>query len=186
MAELPGKVIVATPDPQLITFLSLCQNGASYFLGSEDDVLSRVYQAANGANTIVRITADCPLIDPKLIDMALNYFFVSELSYLTNRPSFPDGMDVEVMSTYALEMANREAISPYDREHVTSYIQDHPERFQLGKMVHDTDLSHYHWSVDTPEDLTFVRQVYEKLGDYFTLDDVLFALGAGILEGGTK
>lgn len=178
-AGLLNDVVLATTtkecDKQL---LSLAEDlGIKTFAGSENDVLDRFYQASTlyDANIIVRITGDCPLIDPKIIDCAINYFLISDsLDYLTNRPSYPDGYDVEVFSYKALSAAWAMATDPYDREHVTPFIQRHSELFNIEEMRYDIDLSHIKVSVDTEADLARVREIFSLIGsDIFYLEDVL-------------
>jgi spore coat polysaccharide biosynthesis protein SpsF (cytidylyltransferase family) len=136
--------------------------------GSEDDVLDRYYGAARwiGADAIVRITADCPLIDPSIIDDIVACYVRGDYDYVANinPPTFPDGLDAEVFSFDALARAWREAGWRSEREHVTPYIRKHPERFRIGNVTHGEDLSSMRWTVDEPQDLEFVRSVYEHLG----------------------
>ncbi len=172
--ELLEKVILATTsNPEDSVLLEIAKEaGIEGFAGSEDDVLDRYYQCSKGANTIVRVTADCPLIDYNLINGVLQYHFLCENDYTSNRPSYPDGFDTEIISSRALEKAWKEAFSPYDREHVTPYILSHPDIFKIGEFRHDFNFPQ-HWSVDYPEDLDFIRWVYETLGEWFTFQDLI-------------
>lgn len=167
-------VVATTTQPVDDAIISLCkrQNWA-FFRGSDDDVLDRYYRAslAFKADAIVRITSDCPLIEPEIIDRVVSEFltYYPEVKYATNtlERSFPQGLDVEVMSFGALEKAWEEDRNPAWREHVTPYIKRHPEKFRLLNIANDTDYSHMRWTVDTIKDLTFVRKIYQ----YFRYDD---------------
>ena len=152
------------------------------FRGNESDVLDRFYQAAKscGADIIVRITADCPLIDPHVIDRVVDTFCASEADYVTNtlRYSYPDGLDTEVCSFAALETAWQEARLSSEREHVTSYLRN-SGHFRVANVESDNDVSarHLRWTVDEPHDLELVRIIYSRLwpqrqGAFF-LDDIL-------------
>lgn len=138
------------------------------FRGSQDDVLDRYYQAAMrfDASVIVRLTADCPLLDPRVIDRVVEHFRTGSYDYVSNvvECTFPDGLDTEVFRREALERAWREARLPSEREHVTPYIHKHPELFALGGVTNAVDLSGMRWTVDEPRDLDFVRAVYERAG----------------------
>ncbi|MBI5344899.1 MAG: glycosyltransferase family protein [Deltaproteobacteria bacterium] len=131
--------------------------------GSLDDVLDRLYSAAktSGAKTVVRITADCPLIDPAVVDSVIEAFCRGGFDYVKTGASFPDGLDTEVMSFLSLETAFKEASLASEREHVTPYIWKRPDRFNVSTVERKTDLSHMRWTVDDARDLGFVRAVYE-------------------------
>jgi spore coat polysaccharide biosynthesis protein SpsF (cytidylyltransferase family) len=139
------------------------------FRGSEGDVLDRYYQAAleYRAENVVRITADCPLIDPDVVDQVIGEFFHSGCDYAANiiRRTFPHGLDTEVFKYAALAQAAREAKAPAEREHVTPYLRD-SGRFSLHNVVADVALApgYYRWTVDEASDLEFVRAVYRCLG----------------------
>jgi spore coat polysaccharide biosynthesis protein SpsF len=135
--------------------------------GSEDDVLDR-YRAASkqlGADPIIRITSDCPLIDPDVSRRVLELWERDEVDYASNtlERTFPRGLDTEVFSRAALETAWRAASEGFEREHVTPYIHRRPEQFRLANLRNATDESHRRWTVDAPEDLAFVRAVYDAL-----------------------
>lgn len=142
--------------------------GVSSFRGSEEDVLGRYYLAAkeHDADIIVRVTADCPLIDPDVVDMAIEEFQGGELDYISNtrEPTFPHGLDVEVFSIAALERAYKEAELPSEREHVTPYIWKNTEIFKVGQFKNVENLSGYRWTVDHKEDLEVVREIFKELG----------------------
>ncbi len=141
--------------------------GVPCFRGSLDDVLDRFYQAAkaHGARHILRLTGDCPLADPLEIDRLIDFYLEGRFDYASNclEPSFPDGLDAEIFSFETLERAWREARLASEREHVTLYIITHGEKFRLGSLRAERDLSHLRWTVDEPEDYEFVRRVYEAL-----------------------
>jgi spore coat polysaccharide biosynthesis protein SpsF len=144
--------------------------GVACLRGSETDVLARYQLAASStqADTVVRITADCPLIDPTVVDLVVSSFKAAlpHPSYASNTlvRTFPRGLDVEVIDATCLAQAELEARSASDREHVTPYIYAHPDRFRLLSVVNEQqDLSGYRWTVDTDEDLRFVRSLYERL-----------------------
>ncbi|TMQ21281.1 MAG: aminotransferase class III-fold pyridoxal phosphate-dependent enzyme [Candidatus Rokuibacteriota bacterium] len=144
--------------------------GLPVYAGSEEDVLDRFYQAARrfGVSVVVRVTPDCPLLDPAVAGLVLRRFLdaAGELDYASNTqpPTFPDGQDTEVFSAAALARAWREARLPSEREHVTPYIWKHPDRFRLANVRHAEDLSRMRWTVDEAADLEFVRRVFARLG----------------------
>jgi spore coat polysaccharide biosynthesis protein SpsF len=150
------------------------------FRGNLEDVLDRFYRAALGypSDFIVRLTADCPLCDAQQIDRVIYRAMSGGFDYVSNclHRTFPVGLDTEVFTPAALDSAFRNATLPSEREHVTPYIYKHPELFTLENVRHESDLSHLRWTVDQPEDLAFVRAVYEQLYDLnptFTMEDVL-------------
>lgn len=149
------------------------------FRGDEDDVLDRYYQASKafGAETVVRITSDCPLSDPGVIDQVVNAFLNAEADYASNtlQRTYPRGLDVEVMAVSALKCAWQEASEPFQRVHVTPYLYQNPDRFRLLSIANERDSSEHRWTVDTREDLAFVREIYGRFGneDDFSWADVL-------------
>lgn len=157
--------------------------------GSLDDVLDRFVAAARAyqPDIVVRLTGDCPLADPEVIDAVIRYFRQGDYDYASNvdPPTFPDGLDVEVMRYSCLVQAHREATLPSQREHVTPFIRAHAERFRLGCHTAATDLSHLRWSVDEPDDFAFVKAVYEALypgkPDFTTADVLRLLAGNGHL-----
>jgi len=179
------KLVVATStgeDDEAIA--SLCKDlGVVCFRGALEDVLDRFYQAAQQQHptTVVRLTGDCPLTGPEVIDGCIDFFGAGQFDYVSNaiEPSFPDGLDVEVMRFDCLEQAWREARLPSEREHVTPFIHSHPERYRIGHFRNDRDLSHLRWTVDEPEDLELVRAIYEALyqdNPAFSTRDILALL----------
>jgi spore coat polysaccharide biosynthesis protein SpsF len=184
-AKTVGSVVVATTEkPADDIIVRLCEErGWPYFRGSEEDVLDRYYQAALAfkADVIVRITSDCPLIEPEIINKVVNEFLSGypEMEYVSNniKRTFPLGLDVEVMSFKTLEKTWREDHNPAWREHVTVYIIRHPEKFKTRNITNDRDYSYMRWTVDTIEDLTFVRKIYQHFqNDTFTWREVLYLL----------
>jgi spore coat polysaccharide biosynthesis protein SpsF len=173
-AAIPGiaSVVLATTvspaDDALEAFAR--RAGLDCVRGSEADVLDRFCLAAREtkAEAVVRVTADCPLLDPEVSGRVLAEYVGRRpgVDYVSNvhPPTYPDGLDTEVVSVEALEAAARETQLPSDREHVTAHIWRRPERFRLANVTHGEDLSAHRWTVDTEADLTFVRAVFETLG----------------------
>jgi spore coat polysaccharide biosynthesis protein SpsF len=162
------------------------QQDIAAFAGSEDDVLDRYYQTARHfeADVIVRLTADCPLLDPAVSAQVLDRFGQGAVDYVSNTqpPTYPDGLDTEVFSFAALEQAWREATLSSEREHVTPYIWKNPDKFRLASVTNDVDLSALRWTVDEAPDLEFVRAVYMRLyrdaQPLFSMQDVLTLLAS--------
>lgn len=176
------EIIVATSvdesDTKLFEFLQ--SKGVNCFRGALDDVLDRFIGvlATSDAEIIIRITADCPLVMPKLVDQMVFEFMESNLDYLSNTiyPTFPDGLDVEIFSKAALTKLNNLALSSTEREHVTLGMRNRPIDFRLRNFANKTNLSNLRWTVDYAEDFEFVRQVYSYFKDReseFELDEVL-------------
>ena len=168
---LVDELIVATSNLRADdTIVTECARiGAATFRGSESDVLDRFVGAADatGADVCVRLTADCPLLDPGVSDSIISVFLEADgaADYASNKipQSFPRGLDTEVFSRDALGRAAREARESYERTHVTAYMYRHPERFSLISVTSDIDRADWRWTVDTAEDLEFVRQIYSRL-----------------------
>lgn len=162
------EFVVATThggeNQELINYLKL--KGESYYLGDENDVLARYYDAANffNADVVIRITADCPLVDSGLVDEMIAEFEALDVDYYSNtiNPTYPDGLDVEIFTYQALSEANKFALSSYDREHVTPFIKN-DVRFQRGEKKSDIDYSFMRWTVDESVDLMVVNKIFEKL-----------------------
>lgn len=155
------------------------------FRGSEDNVLDRYYHAAKKyrSDVVVRITGDCPLIDPDVITKVIDLFLTGEYDYTSNvfPPTYPDGLDVEVVSMRALETAWKEAVRPMDREHVTCFVSENkdPKRFRKGNVENSRDLSKYRLTVDEERDIRVVRAVLEHFGDNkCTMDQIISFLDA--------
>lgn len=148
------------------------------FRGNEENVLERYYYAAQmeSPETIVRITADCPLIDPQIIDDVLHFYKMGNFDYASNtlNPTFPRGMDVEVFSKKTLEDTFRRAKMPAEKEHVTYYMYHHPEHFKLGSYEQPFNSSEYRLTVDTPADFELINKIFESLYPKpFKLSDIL-------------
>lgn len=141
--------------------------GAAVYRGSEQDVLDRYYQAAEQekADVICRITSDDPLKDPGVIEKVMQEFLNNDCDYASNtlRPTYPEGIDVEVFSFAALIKAWQEGKLPSEREHVTPYIWKHPEKFNLHSVEQTKDMSKLRWTLDYAEDWVFIQQVYDFL-----------------------
>lgn len=171
-AARPHHVVVAIPNASRDDSLAdLCRaSDWPFYRGSEEDVLDRYYWAAReyDAEGVVRITSDCPLIDPGIIDDVVTLFLEGKWDYVSNTlepRTFPRGLDVEVFTSDALKVAWKEDANPSWREHVTPYLYRHPERFRLRGMSCDVDHSDMRWTVDTSEDLGFVRRIFNHFGD---------------------
>jgi spore coat polysaccharide biosynthesis protein SpsF len=165
------KVLVASttnPEDKKIEDIAI-RFGALFYAGSESDVLDRYYQAAKQVNTdvIVRVTGDCPLIDPVEIDATVDLLETEQADYASNRlhPTFPDGLDVDVVTNEALERVWRDATKSSDREHVITYIWNNPSEFKLASRENPEDFSSHRWTVDHPVDMAFMRSLFEQLGD---------------------
>ncbi|RZM83060.1 cytidylyltransferase domain-containing protein [Leptolyngbya iicbica] len=181
---LADKVIIATTvNPTDQPIVDLCDRlGVAVYRGDEADVLSRYYEAARtyGADVIVRVTSDCPLIDPQIIDTVIQHYFdqqpAADYAANTLRRSLPRGMDTEVFSMSALTAAHQEATAQPDREHVTPFIHQQPERFAMTTVSYDDDQSQHRWTVDTPEDFALIQKILVALYPHcpkFTLADCL-------------
>jgi len=178
-------VFATTIDPLDDAVEAYCrQNAITCFRGSLSDVLDRFYQAAKAfkADTVVRITADCPLLDPGLMDETVTLFRQSGADFAANRlpppfkRTYPIGLDCEVCSFAALERAWNEATALHDREHVMPYLYEVKDRFKVAILNYEKDYGTFgRWTVDTPQDLELVRQVYARLAGKpdFTWLDVL-------------
>lgn len=159
------QIIVATSDHDNNTPLANFVEGLGYVCekGSEQDVLKRFSQASikHGADVIVRITGDCPLVDPNIVDDCVKQFTEGRFDYLsnTNPPTFPDGLDVEVFSIAALTKADEESTSKFEREHVTPFIKNYPD-FNKHGVVNNDDESRHRWTVDDPEDFEVISNVF--------------------------
>jgi spore coat polysaccharide biosynthesis protein SpsF len=164
-----NEIVVATTVESKDDPISLfCQlEGFVCFRGSEEDVLDRFYKACSlyKPDYVVRITADCPLIDPGVVDKVILLCRENEADYAsnTNPPTFPDGLDAEVFTFPALERSWREAEHKYQMEHVTSFITENPEMFKIVNYSYIEDLSSWRLTLDEPEDFQVIKKVYEAL-----------------------
>lgn len=195
--RLDGVCIATTDSPADDPIVAEAGRlGVSCWRGSEHDVLARYFGAAQAcrADIVVRVTSDCPLFDGALLDEMLALFQGEDdllttqrgrpvgegLDYMSNVQvrRFPRGLDAEIFTFAALTRAHREATQPHEREHVTPYFYQHPERFRLHSFVGGEDWSAHRWTLDTPEDWHFVEAVYEALGPSFDTLAVLNLLKA--------
>lgn len=157
-------------------------NGISLFSGSENDLVDRLYKTAIyfQSSAIVRITADCPLVDPQIVDELVNEYIKNNEKYdiVTNckERTFPHGLDVEIYSTNILEKLLTEITNPELREWFSLYAQKNPQKFRILNKENNADLSNLRWTLDYPEDYEFIKQVYVALykeDSVFLMNDVL-------------
>lgn len=188
-AALVDQIVIATTiNANDEPIVNLCRElSVAFTRGSDEDVLSRYYDAAivTGAALVVRITSDCPLIDPAVVDEAIGHFKANNhrFDYVSNSlaETFPRGMDVEVFPARLLWEAQFEARLKLEREHVTPFFYTHPERYRIGHISAPQNLSHHRWTVDTPEDLELIKRLIETLYPLkpdFNMADILETLAA--------
>ena len=184
-AKLIDKIIVATTnskkDNPVVEFCN--QNNVEYYRGSENDVLDRYYQTAKqyNPNIIVRITGDCPLHDPDIIDRTIKLFIDSKVDYAANtvppeKSKFPDGSDVEVFSFGALDRAWIECKNPTDREHVTFYMWRYNNGFKTILLDNNKEWGDYRLTIDYPEDFEVIKFIINKLNDenkFGTIEEII-------------
>lgn len=180
-SNLTEQIILATsinPDDQILSEIAN-DNQIISFKGNEFDVLDRFYNAAKeyGADPIIRITGDCPLIDPVLIDKMIKFFLEHDFDYVSNtvERTFPDGLDVEIFTFAALKKAFSEATWASEREHVTPYIKKNPKLFKLFSYTNDENLSHLRWCLDEKYDYEMIQKIYQEFEPdrFFSTNDVL-------------
>lgn len=176
------KLVIATSkDNTDLPLAELCErHGINCFRGELDDVLDRFYHVAKlyNAEHIVRLTGDCPLADPQLIDQVIAYYLSGDFDYVSNtlEPTYPDGLDVEVFRFSSLEQAWKEAVLPSQREHVTPFLYHQVGRFKIGSYKNEVDLSGLRWTVDEVADFKLISKIYEVLyaiNPHFTTADVM-------------
>ncbi len=180
-SKFAGNVVVATTtEPAADAIVGECRRlGTGVFRGSEDDVLDRYYRAAKqfGAEAIIRICSDCPLVEPEIVDKTVQAFLKFRPDYVSNalERTYPRGLDTEIMTWDALAKCWREAQVLYQRSHVTPYIYENPDRFDILRVKDGANHGHHRWTLDTPEDLAFIRAVYARMQDpdMFSWRDVL-------------
>lgn len=178
------KLIVATTtEPEDKEIMDLCiKNNINFYCGSRDNVLERFYNVAfiEKPLHIVRLTGDCPLIDPQIIDKVIENHINSENDYTSNTiiPTYPDGMDVEVMTYDVLKKIYDNADRPSLKEHVTLYINENKELFKIENVENICDQSHIRLTVDEEEDLKLVQLICSQLGnkEHFSLEDIIEVL----------
>ncbi len=169
-APLDIIVVATTTAPHDDVVEELARStGVAVVRGSEDDVLGRfaLVLETYPADHVVRITADCPLVDPSIVATVLDNHAWSGADYTSNTliRSYPDGLDIEVVSAAALRAAHAEAVDPDEREHVTPFVHRRPERFRLAASIGSRHLAHERWTLDTPDDLAWLRDVVARLPD---------------------
>ena len=198
-ATITETVFATTTDSSDDPVAEYCDFGGIPFTrGSQFDVLDRYYQAAREfrAEIVVRITADCPVIDPELIDDSVNTLLDDQYDFVANRlpppfaRTYPIGLDIEICTFNALERAWKESTETFHREHVMPYLYEgvelipenrslstgtSPRGYKIAQLHHTSDFGDYRWTVDTPEDLEFMRRVYARFGnrDDFSWKEVL-------------
>ncbi|WP_017726250.1 cytidylyltransferase domain-containing protein [Halalkalibacterium ligniniphilum] len=182
-AESVDEIVIATTnqkaDDPIVAFCK--EKGIPYYRGSEMDVLSRYYEAAKKyqADAIVRMTSDCPIIDPSVVEEVIAVYKTGVYEYVSNtlERSFPRGMDTEIFSMAILKKAYDEADQPFEREHVTPYFYLHQSLFKLGNVCcKHGDMSEHRWTVDTEEDFALIKTIIEQLyprNPHFTLEETL-------------
>lgn len=168
-SSLINEALIATTNlPADDAIVEECRRSSvAVFRGNQEDVLDRYFRAAQAsqAEAVVRITSDCPLIDPEVADKVIAAFLREKPDYASNRivRTYPRGLDTEVMTMETLERAWRLADQPYERVHVTPYIYEHPAEFETVSVTGEADFSQHRWTVDTPDDLEFVRAIYARM-----------------------
>ena len=184
-SELAGTIVVATTTEASDDIIEkLCETeGLLCYRGSRDDLLDRHYQVGKlyEADAVVKIPSDCPLIDPKVIDRVLQYYIDNGFDFVSNLhpATYPDGNDVEVMSWASIAKAWQESTRTLEREHTTPYIWENPDRFKIGNLAWESGLDYSmtdRWTIDYPEDFTFIKTIYEQLypaDPAFDLQDIL-------------
>ena len=183
-SKLINEIVIATTnDKKDDETANFCKDNRSYcYRGNQEDVLDRYYQAAkiHSADIVIRITSDCPLIDPAITDEVASYYLDNQenVDYVSNtiKRTYPRGMGTEVISFKALEKCWQEAKKKHQREHVTPYIYEHPEIFNLSNIENKRDLSDLRLTVDEEKDLELIRKIYAKLykeSDIFFMEDII-------------
>jgi spore coat polysaccharide biosynthesis protein SpsF len=186
VTEADAIAILTTTQKEDDLIVNVCKElDVLCYRGPEDDVLQRYYQVAKKRrpDTVVRITADCPLMDPAIVDEVINTFRSEwpQWDYISNsfESTFPRGMDVEVFSFAALEKAALNATTAAEHEHVTPYIYGHRELFRMRNVSCNTNLSNLRLTVDTPEDFHLIKLIFEHLypeNSNFRLRDIVHLL----------
>ena len=170
--ELDEVIIATTTDPRDDLISDFAQSvGCRLYRGNEKDVLDRYYKASClvQPDTVVRITADCPLLDPQVLGAMIRCFVADDLDFLSNSEplpsSWPDGMDVSIISFNALQRAWQLAAKPSDREHVTFYFWNNPVDFKCKRLDHEPDWSKYRVTIDYPEDFDVIEAIIKHFGE---------------------
>lgn len=179
------NIVIATTinniDDEIVDFCK--RNNIDFYRGSEEDVLSRYYEAAKKfkADTIIRLTSDCPIIDPDVVDKIVETYLENNHDYVSNtlERTYPRGLDAEVFSFSALEEMQKCASALFEREHVTPYIYLSKDKFSILNVCNNINNSHHRWTVDTMEDFQLVEKLINNLYPTkanFTMKDVLSLL----------
>ena len=189
--RLGGIIVACSENPADDRIAAYCsQNRIAYVRGSETALDQRLLKAADAtdADAIVRVTADCPLVDPALLDILIGMWcdgtpgIPIPPDYVSNvypNRTYPDGLDLEIISRGALEfIINKEAGDPWDHEALTTNVWKHPHLFTIRSLDHTENLGEFRWTVDRPDDLYFVQWVYRNLPDGFGWQEVLALKGA--------
>jgi spore coat polysaccharide biosynthesis protein SpsF len=172
-------IVATTTNPEDDVVAKFCEeNGIRCFRGSENDVLDRYYQAAKAftADPIIRITADCPVIDPAIVDEVIEGFFAGNYDVYSLGGEFPDGLDCECFAFWVIEDAWKSATLPSEREHVGMYPGKHPEKYRVDIYEKFFGLAHLRWTLDEEADLLFLQAVYDRLykpGTIFQTGEIL-------------
>jgi len=181
-ARLIDEIIVATSlEKNNLPLVRICtESDIRVFCGSENDVLDRFYQVSNilRPKQIVRITADCPLIDPDIIDKVIRFHLDNSNDYTSNTvvETYPDGLDVEIFTMESLSNTWENALLPSEREHVTPFLRNPKNGFKIGSVINRENLSGKRWTLDTEEDYVFIKSVFEHLypnNNEFRMSDIL-------------
>lgn len=181
-SNLIDQIIIATSDKEkddkIVDFA--IENSITYFRGSETDVLSRFYHTAKKFNLdiIIRITADDPFKDPVMIDYAITKFLELDLNFLYNNspPTYPEGVDIEIFDYNSLKIAFKNAITLFEKEHVTQFFFKNLSKIRHLNIFSDENNSNLRWTIDTTEDLQMTKVVYERLyikGKIFLYQEIL-------------
>jgi spore coat polysaccharide biosynthesis protein SpsF len=185
--KYPVQIVVATSkrSDDIAIVNEAIKANVSYYQGSLSNLLDRHYQVGRnmGADVVLKIPSDCPLIDPAVIDRVLDYFYENEqrFDFVSNLhpATYPDGNDVELMTMECLEKAWHEASRPLELEHTTPYIWEHPDKFSIGNVLWETGLDYsmsHRFTIDYREDYDFIKRVFEELYPQkpdFDLTDIL-------------
>lgn len=180
MKEVDRLILATSDDPSDDALAALCkENDVECYRGDLNDVLKRFYDAAIGIHPdhVVRLTGDCPLIDPEVVDQVIRFYRDGHYDYATNavEPTYPDGLDAEVFKFSCLEADYKNATLPSDREHVTPWIRKQPN-YKIGHFKGPQDWSVLRWTVDEPRDFELVTMIYEHFyptNPHFTTADIL-------------
>ena len=202
-SKLINRVVIATTslDEDNVIEEKARTLGIDCYRGSETDVLDRYYRCAKQfeMKTIVRITADCPIIDPTIVDKVIEQFHSGNYDYVTNTiiRTYPVGTDVEIFSFQSLERSWHEAKLPSEREHVTPFLREKKSKFKIKNVENVENMSNLRWTLDMNEDLILIRKIVSKMKkrpilmndviDLFSKEPELISINEHIAKsGGTK